>query len=175
HRIEHAEILDKSLIAAFVEYGIVASVQPAFDRLWGGEDAMYAQRLGVERSLASNPLGSLAGVGVALAFGSDSPVTPLDPWGTVRAAMAHHNPAQRLSARTAFAAHTRGGWRAVHEDAEGTLAPGASATFAIWATSAGLVQGLPALIALPGGATPPLPACRRTVLRGTTIFDSDVD
>ncbi|HEY7175817.1 MAG TPA: amidohydrolase family protein, partial [Micromonosporaceae bacterium] len=175
HRIEHAEILDKSLIAAFVEYGIVASVQPAFDRLWGGDDAMYAQRLGVERSLASNPLGSLAGVGVALAFGSDSPVTPLDPWGTVRAAMAHHNPAQRLSARTAFAAHTRGGWRAVHEDAEGRLAPGASATFAIWATPAGLVQGLPALTALPGGATPPLPACRRTVLRGTTIFDSDVD
>ncbi|HKE63445.1 MAG TPA: amidohydrolase family protein [Micromonosporaceae bacterium] len=176
HRVEHAEILDKSLIAAFVEYGIVASVQPAFDRLWGGEHAMYAQRLGVGRSLASNPLGSLAGVGVALAFGSDSPVTPLDPWGTVRAAMMHHNPAQRLSARTAFAAHTRGGWRAVHADAEGTLAPGATATFALWATPAGLTKGLPTLVAaVPGEPQPAFPTCLRTVAHGHTIYDNDVD
>jgi predicted amidohydrolase YtcJ len=175
HRIEHAEIIDKALIAAFVEYGIVASVQPAFDRLWGGDHAMYAQRLGIERSRASNPLGSLAGVGVALAFGSDSPVTPIDPWGTVRAAILHHNPAQRVGVRTAFAAHTRGGWRAVHADAEGTLAPGAKATFAIWATPAGRTNGLPTLVAAgPGEPAPPLPTCLRTVVRGTTIFDNDV-
>src|SRR5262249_58741914 len=64
HRIEHLEILDRSLIRGLVEYGVTASVQPAFDRLWGGEHAMYAQRLGVARSLASNPLGALAGVRV---------------------------------------------------------------------------------------------------------------
>ena len=34
------------------------------------------------RSLESNPMGAMHGVGVALAFGSDSPVTPLDPWGS---------------------------------------------------------------------------------------------
>ena len=33
---------------------------------------MYAQRLGVARSLESNPMGAMHGVGVALAFGSDS-------------------------------------------------------------------------------------------------------
>ena len=98
---------------------------------------MYAQRLGVARSLASNPMGAMHGVGVALAFGSDSPVTPLDPWGSVRAAMRHHNPAQRMSVRAAFAAHTRGGWRAVHRDDEGVLAPGAPATFAVWDTPGG--------------------------------------
>jgi predicted amidohydrolase YtcJ len=175
HRIEHAEIIDKTLIAAFVEFGIVASVQPAFDRLWGGDHAMYAQRLGIERSRASNPLRSLAGVGVSLAFGSDSPVTPLDPWGTVRAAVTHHNPAQRIGVRTAFAAHTRGGWRAVHADAQGTLAPGAAATFAIWETPAGRTHGLPTLVAAPGEPQPPLPTCLRTVAHGTTIFDNDVD
>ena len=26
--------------------GVVASVQPAFDALWGGPDGMYAERLG---------------------------------------------------------------------------------------------------------------------------------
>jgi len=173
HRIEHVEIVDKQIIAGLVEFGVVASMQPAFDRLWGGEAQMYAQRLGVPRSLASNPFGAMHGVGVALAFGSDSPVTPLDPWGSVRAAMRHHNPAYRMNARAAFAAHTRGGWRAVHRDDEGVLTPGAPATFAAW-DAPSLTDGLPTLVAAsPDEPTPALPHCRRTVLRGQTIFSSD--
>ena len=175
HRMEHVEIVDRPMIARLVEYGVLASMQPAFDRLWGGAGQMYEQRLGLDRSLASNPMGAMHSVGVALAFGSDSPVTPLDPWGSVRAAMQHHNPAHRMSARAAFAAHTRGGWRAVHRDDEGALAPGAPATFAVWEIGpTGLAAGLPALV--PGGAeqpAPALPTCRRTVLRGTTIYDRE--
>ena len=178
HRVEHAEIMNKRLIAGFVEYGIVASMQPAFDRLWGGERQMYAQRLGVARSLESNPMGAMHGVGVALAFGSDSPVTPLDPWGGVRAAVWHFNPAHRMSARAAFAAHTRGGWRAIHQDDHGVLVPGRPATFAVWDTPAGRVGGLPTLLAeavdLRGPHDPtPLPACRATVLRGTPIYQGE--
>lgn len=177
HRVEHAEIMSKRLIAGFVEYGIVASVQPAFDRLWGGDSRMYAQRLGVARSLDSNPMGAMHAVGVTLAFGSDSPVTPLDPWGSVRAAMSHFNPAQRMGARAAFAAHTRGGWRAVFRDDEGVLAPGAPATFAVWSVPAGVERGLPVLVAAeaelrgPGDPTP-LPVCRQTVLRGQVIYEA---
>jgi predicted amidohydrolase YtcJ len=174
HRVEHAELMSKATIAAFVEYGVVASMQPAFDRLWGGDAQMYAQRLGAQRSLSANPMGAMHGVGVALAFGSDSPVTPLDPWGSVRAAMTHFNPAYRMSARAAFAAHTRGGWRAAHCDADGVLAPGAPATFAVWRTPAGVTGGLPALVStLPDEPQPALPTCRRTVLRGTVIFEED--
>ncbi|GAA4574057.1 amidohydrolase [Micromonospora coerulea] len=176
HRVEHAEIMSKRLIAGFVEYGIVASMQPAFDRLWGGAGRMYESRLGLSRSLESNPMGAMHSVGVALAFGSDSPVTPLDPWGSVRAAAAHHNPTQRMSVRAAFAAHTRGGWRAVHLDNEGVLALGAPATFAVWSTPAGVDRGLPVLLAedpeLRGPADPtPLPVCRATVLRGDVIYE----
>ncbi|NJC65628.1 amidohydrolase family protein [Planosporangium flavigriseum] len=172
HRIEHLEILDRDLIRGLVEYGITASVQPAFDRLWGGEHGMYAQRLGVARSLESNPLGALAGVGVALAFGSDSPVTPLDPWGTIRAAATHHNPVYRVSTRTAFAAHSRGGWRAAGLDADGRLAPGTSATFAVWDVAGPLQGGLPVLAPdSPEESAPALPVCRRTVLRGEVIYD----
>jgi predicted amidohydrolase YtcJ len=166
HRIEHVEIVDKAMIAALVELGLVASMQPAFDRLWGGDSQMYVQRLGLARSLESNPMGAMHGVGVALAFGSDSPVTPLDPWGSVRAAMWHHNPAYRMSARAAFAAHSRGGWRVVHKDDEGVLVPGAAATFAVWDTGS-LANGLPTL-----DPTDELPRCRRTVLRGTTIYEA---
>jgi hypothetical protein len=171
HRIEHLEIVDKQLIAGLVSFGVVASMQPAFDRLWGGEDGMYATRLGVDRSLQSNPFAALAGVGVGLAFGSDSPVTPLDPWGSVRAAMSHHNPVHRIGLRTAFAAHTRGGWRAVCRDDEGVLAPGAPATFAVWRADR-LAGGLPALLAQePDEPVPALPTCVRTVLRGGVIFE----
>lgn len=170
HRVEHAEIMNKRLIAGFVEYGIVASMQPAFDRLWGGEEQMYAQRLGVARSLDSNPMGALHGVGVSLAFGSDSPVTPLDPWGSVRAAVRHFNPVHRMSVKAAFAAHSRGGWRAVHRDHEGVLALGAPATFAVWATPAGVDGGLPVLTG-EDGEPAELPVCRRTVLRGNVIFE----
>ncbi|HEY8451379.1 MAG: amidohydrolase family protein [Micromonosporaceae bacterium] len=183
HRVEHAELVDRQMVARFVEYGIVASMQPAFDRLWGGEHQMYAQRIGPQRSLAANPFGAMHSVGVALAFGSDTPVTPVDPWGAVLAAAYHHNPAYRMSVRAAFAAHTRGGWRAVGQDRHGVLVPGAPATFAVWHTPAGRDGTLPVLVepevaaraaARPGpppAAEPPV--CRRTVLRGMVIFDAE--
>jgi predicted amidohydrolase YtcJ len=176
HRIEHVELVDRQMIARLVEFGVVASMQPAFDRLWGGQEQMYAARLGTARALAANPFGAMHAVGVALAFGSDSPVTPLDPWGSVRAAVCHHNPTYRMSPRAAFAAHTRGGWRAVGQDSHGVLAPGAPATFAVWHTPAGVDGTLPKLVAddpaRRGPQDPtPLPICRRTVLRGRVIFD----
>ncbi|GIJ56586.1 amidohydrolase [Virgisporangium aurantiacum] len=169
HRVEHVEMVDKRLIGGLVEFGVIASVQPVFDWRWGGTDRMYATRLGVDRALAANPFGSMAGVGVTLAFGSDSPVTPVDPWSAVYAAVFHRNPTQRLSVRQAFAAHTRGGWRAVHRDAEGVLAPGAPATLAAWDWNGDLLRGLPVFSDDPDAPTHDKPRCRLTVLRGTPI------
>ena len=93
-------------------WGVIASMQPNFDALWGGADGMYARRLGAERGSRLNPLALLASQGVPLALGSDAPVTGLDPWATVRAAVNHQTPGSAVSARAAFAAATRGGWRA---------------------------------------------------------------
>ncbi|MET0496039.1 MAG: amidohydrolase family protein [Actinoplanes sp.] len=171
HRIEHVELADKAMIARFVEFGVVASVQPVFDRLWGGPERMYAQRLGVARALASNPIGAMHATGVALAFGSDCPVTAMDPWEAVAAAAAPRNPVFRMSVRSAFAASSRGGWRAAGIDDVGVLTPGRSATFAVWETPGGLEGGLPALLPGLDGEVPPRPVCRRTVLHGQTIFE----
>ncbi|MHB9849702.1 amidohydrolase [Streptomyces krungchingensis] len=183
HRVEHAEMLTPETIAGFAELGLTASVQPAFDALWGGEDGMYAQRLGAGRARALNPFAALLRSGVPLAFGSDSPVTPLDPWGTVRAAAFHRTPEHRVSVRAGFTAHTRGGWRAVGRDDAGILVPGAPADYAVWRTGDLVVQapddrvarwstdprsgtpGLPDLT--PGGD---LPVCLRTVVGGRTVF-----
>jgi hypothetical protein len=94
------------------EWGVIASMQPGFDARWGGVDGMYARRLGPDRAAGLNPFALLASAGVPLAFGSDSPVTGMTPWSWVRAASTHHTPGSAVSARAAFAAATRGAWRA---------------------------------------------------------------
>ena len=71
------------------ELGVTASMQPMFDGAWGEDDSLYAQRLGADRARRMNAFASLNRAGVALAFGSDSPVTAFGPWAAVRAA--HHH------------------------------------------------------------------------------------
>ncbi|MFH8407164.1 amidohydrolase [Streptomyces sp. NPDC018019] len=183
HRVEHAEMLTEATIAAFAEFALTASVQPAFDAAWGGADGMYAARLGAERARTLNPYAALLRAGVPLALGSDSPVTPLDPWGTLRAAVFHRTPGHGISARAAFTAHTRGGWRAIGRDDAGVLVPGAPADYAVWRTGDLVVQapderverwstdprsGTPGLPDLTPGQD--LPVCLRTVVAGRTVY-----
>ncbi|WP_019925934.1 amidohydrolase [Nocardia sp. BMG111209] len=187
HRVEHAELLDAEQIAKLAACGVIASVQPGFDAAWGGPGGMYADRLGAGRAAALNPFAALAAAGVALTIGSDAPVTPLDPWTAIRAAVLHRTPGHQLSPRAAFAAATRGAWRAggVRDGIAGTLVPGAPASYALWeagdlvvAAASDSVQrwstdprsrvpGLPRL-----DADTPLPRCLRTVHRGVTIFEA---
>jgi len=133
HRVEHAEMPDQEAIAAIASTGTVASVQPLFDAAWGGTDGMYARRLGAERAAEMNPFATMAVAGITLAFGSDAPVTPADPWAAVQAAVHHRTPGQGLSPRAAFTAHTRGGHRAAGRTDRGigTLSVGAPAHLAI--------------------------------------------
>ena len=163
HRIEHVEMVSPAAVAVLARLGVVASVQPAFDRLWGGETGMYAERLGRERARRLNPFAELARSGVVLALGSDSPVTGMDPWGSVRAAVRHRTPGSGVDHEAAFLAHTRGGALAARRDGEGVLRAGAPATFAVWEVSeVDPGTGLPALDG-------PDPTCRETVVRGRAL------
>jgi len=185
HRIEHSEMVTD--VAALAATGLTASVQPAFDATWGGSAGMYAERLGTERASTLNPFAAMAAAGVPLALGSDSPVTAVDPWGTLRAATYPTNPEHALGPRAALNAHTRGGWRAARADGDGSgvVAPGSPATYAIFAAGSLGVDapderlarwstdersGVPGLPDLAPGAE--LPRCLRTVVRGRQIFDS---
>jgi predicted amidohydrolase YtcJ len=187
HRLEHVEMVGLDEARALAGWGVSASVQSQFDAAWGGLDGMYAARLGAGRAATLNPFATLAAEGVLLALGSDSPVTPLDPWASVRAATYHRTPGAGLSARAAFTAHTRGGHRAagVMDGITGSLLPGAPAHYAVWdaselvvATADTRVQrwstdsrsGVPPLPALDPGT--PLPTCLRTVRAGVAIHDA---
>ena len=192
HRLEHLEMVGAAGIRALVELGVTASVQPAFDAFWGGPEGMYAARLGRDRVPGMNPFGAMSAAGMPLAFGSDSPVTPFAPWEAIRAAVFHHDPAQRISARSAFQAHTRGGWRAAGIDDGGYLDVGQPASFAVWSLAGDSTSGTPgtsgtrgnsgapgapgaldtsALPDLTPGAT--LPMNLRTVIRGRTVFNRE--
>lgn len=164
HRLEHLEMLDADQAHRLAALGVVASVQPLFDACWGGRDGMYAERLGPRRAAGLNRFALLHEAGMTLAFGSDTPVTAVDPWATVRAAVHHRTPGSGLPPAVAFAAHTVGGWRAEGstDPLAGTIAVGAPATFAVW-DAPELTDGLPPLDTRP--------ACLRTVLDGTTIHE----
>lgn len=179
HRLEHVEAASSAAVERIARLGLVASVQPAFDAEWGGADGMYAARLGA-RAATLNPYALFAAAGVPMAFGSDAPVTPFDPWGGVRAAVHHRTEGFGISPRAAFLAATRGGHRAACDDESGVLAVGAPATFAVWdatplpprptderiagwSTDAGWSEaGLPDVTTTP--------ACLRTVVRGRTAW-----
>ncbi len=105
HRIEHAELLDDSLISRIARLGLVLGVQPAFEAEWGGPGKMYSLRLG-ERWRSTNPFRRLLDAGVRLAGGSDAPITPIDPIAGIRAAMARPNAEEAISGSDALAMFT---------------------------------------------------------------------
>jgi len=183
HRLEHLELSDDTAVADLVRHGITASMQPSFDAAWGAPGGMYSQRLG-ERSSSMNRFAALLSAGVPVVFGSDAPVTALDPWAAVRAAVMHSNKAERISARAAFIAHTRAGWRAAGTGNPmlGQLAPGTPASFAVWEADELMVQTPDASVAswstdpragtplLPALDTDKLPRCLQTVHLGTELY-----
>jgi predicted amidohydrolase YtcJ len=169
HRLEHAEMLDAAQIAVLADLRVIASVQPAFDAAWGGASGMYVDRLGAERGPGLNPFAALAVAGVELVLGSDAPVTALDPWGGVRAAVHHRTHGRGIDLASAFAAHTRTAHLAVGEPAGGVLAAGMPATFVVWSTTAHDPQGWPDL-----SDAHARPDCLRTVARGEILHDTGV-
>ncbi|WP_426319672.1 amidohydrolase [Microbacterium sp. E-13] len=110
--IEHAQLVAHADIPRFARLGVGASVQPEHaiddrdltDIVWAGQTAQ------------PYPLRALADSGANLLFGSDAPVSPLDPWAAMAAAVFRTRdgrdpwqPQQRVDAATALAASTAGG------------------------------------------------------------------
>ncbi len=157
HRIEHVELPTRGHVRRMAALGVVASVQPAFDATWGGDDQLYARCFGTEVSRRSNPLAWFDAERVIMAFGSDSTVTPLDPWGAVSAAERHRG-GLGLSRRAALHAHTRGGRDVAGQDEVGPVAAGKRADLAVWSEN-------PLAVEDPRGLD-----CLATVVQGRGVY-----
>ena len=169
HRLEHLEMIFDRDIGTLAELGVIASVQPAFDAAWGRPGELYEQRLGLDRARAMNRFATLVRYGVPVAFGTDAPVTPFSGWATVRAAVQHCQPSERMSIAAAFDAATRGAhWAAFAENA-GTITVGAVADLAVWDLGESDLQGA---VPLPRLNDEPLPTCAATMAAGEFIYQS---
>lgn len=120
HRIEHFECASDYHITRAARLDLGASVQPAFDRFWGGADGLYSKRIGWERASLMNRFRSMLDAGLIVGAGSDSTVTPLDPFLQMAALRDHHVPAQRLGPRVALMLHTFGGHALMRGTSPGT-------------------------------------------------------
>ncbi|MEU6251134.1 amidohydrolase [Streptomyces sp. NPDC047043] len=110
-RIEHAQLLTAADIGRFAALGVTAGVQPAH----ATDDRDVADRHWAGRTGRAFAYADLLAAGARLEFGSDAPVSPLDPWLGIAAAVhrtgderpAWH-PEQRVPVRAALAASARG-------------------------------------------------------------------
>lgn len=116
--LEHAQLMCGSDIERMARLGITASVQPAHLL----DDRDVTAQCWPDRADRCFPFASMVRAGVTLALGSDAPVSPLDPWLAMAAAVHRSaderepwNPAESLTAAQALVAST---------DGQGTLTPG---------------------------------------------------
>ena len=136
-RIEHAQIVDPVDLPLLGHHGIIASMQP----LHQTSDRLMAEaRLGPERLEGAYPWRSVIKVGGRLAFGSDAPVEPADPWAGMAAAISRTDangepfggwlPQETVSRETALAGFTAdAAFAGFAEGRFGRLIPGERADF----------------------------------------------
>src|SRR5690606_7837537 len=108
--IEHAQLVSDDDVARLATLDLVASVQPEHAM----DDRDVADRHWAGRTGGAFAFGSLARAGVRMAFGSDAPVAPLDPWAAIAAAVFRTrddrdpwHPEQVLDLATALASSVR--------------------------------------------------------------------
>lgn len=110
--IEHAQLVAAADIPRFARLGVGASVQPEH----AVDDRDLTDEIWAAQTATPYPLRALHDAGANLLFGSDAPVSPLDPWAAMASAVfrardgrdAWH-PEQTIDAATALAASTHGG------------------------------------------------------------------
>ncbi|MCR2818868.1 amidohydrolase family protein [Microbacterium sp. zg.Y1090] len=110
--IEHAQLVAHADVPRFAALGVGASVQPEHAM----DDRDLTDSVWANQTAQPYPLRALADAGATLLFGSDAPVSPLDPWAAMAAAVhrtrdgrAPWQPGQAVDAATALAASTADG------------------------------------------------------------------
>jgi predicted amidohydrolase YtcJ len=88
-RLEHVQLVDPADLGRFASDGVAASVQPVHV----GSDAIVVRRLWGERAESNGyAWASLARTGAVVAFGTDAPIEPFDPWPGIALAVRREDP-----------------------------------------------------------------------------------
>ncbi len=149
HQLIHCELTDDDLINDIKISGAVPVMQPNFDLYWGGDGNLYERMLGSERANQMNRIASLLHKGITVTGGSDWYITPMDIVQSIRAAMNHHNPAERLTHAEAVDLYTyNAAWLSKEEGIRGTIAPGFIADFSVMSHPIDQMQSLPKTICI---------------------------
>ncbi|MDF1635604.1 amidohydrolase [Mycoplana sp. MJR14] len=131
NRIEHIEVVHPDDIPRFAALGTVASMQPTHPPGSAGLPLEpYLGFIGEARWPLAFAWKTLVDAGTTIVFGTDWPVSPLDPMSCIRDAMTRTpwrqgDPDQRLSLAETLAAYTStGAWLEFMEDRKGILKEG---------------------------------------------------
>jgi len=129
-RIEHAQHLDPADIPRFKQLGVIASMQANHAT---SDGPFVVARLGERRAkLGAYAWRSLLDAGAIVINGTDVPVEPVDPLGSLYASVTRKMvsgdaffPEQSMTRQEALRSYTRdAAFAAFEEDVKGTLAPG---------------------------------------------------
>jgi len=131
HRLEHVELPTLDQIRRAKKLGLVFSMSPTYEYIWGGPGKLYHERLG-ENYKRTNPFDQIIGEGVVICGGSDCDVTPADPLLGIHAAVNHPVEAHRVPVYEALKMFTcNGAYGIFEEDKKGTLEVGKLADIVI--------------------------------------------
>ncbi|HEY9403995.1 MAG TPA: amidohydrolase family protein [Pyrinomonadaceae bacterium] len=132
HRIEHSQVVAPTDFARFRDLGVVASMQPSHaisDKRWAQD------RLGEYRVQGAYAWHMMRSFGVRVAFGTDWPVEPINPYLGLYAAVTRQStegdpaggwwPQERLSIADAIRCYTaESAYASFEETQKGQLVPG---------------------------------------------------
>ncbi len=117
HRLEHVELPTDEHIKKAKELGIIFSMQPAYELIWGGHNKMYAQRLG-DKYKDTNPLRKIIDGGVKICGGSDSDTTEANYIYAIYSAVNHPISKHRVEVIEAIEMFTINAAYAINKDDE---------------------------------------------------------
>jgi predicted amidohydrolase YtcJ len=151
--IAHTQLVHPDDLPRFARLGVIANFEPLWAQLDPVMTELTEPRLGKERSALQYPIGGLGRTGATVSFGSDWPVSSLNPLEGMAVAMTRQTrdavppdgwlPEHRLSLAESITAYTAAGaYQAFAEHETAGLAAGQRADLCVLGADVTSMPGL---------------------------------